>query len=237
MSTQKLATSLLSLAAVFAVTSQASAVPTPMIHIDTPGDCDPLFIPDDVHEIGDMIEFPTDESLFSTDQGPTSLAPCPLQDDPSVLNRVVEIRNTSGIDWHEVWYVADEETTITNYDGEANHGIPGLAPAHEAFRLDHKVSDPAGSHHPLIFESMTFDGIWAAGEVWRFILQDYSNTLGLPANAISSIGVGSVSSTPATGIIDSSGSIIAVTATIPEPLSGTLLLFGFVGLGVTVRRR
>ena len=37
----------------------------------------------------------------------------------------IEIRNLTGIDWVEVWYVADKETDLTNYDGLANSA--GLA--------------------------------------------------------------------------------------------------------------
>lgn len=128
--------------------------------------------------------------------------------------------------WEEVWYVADPETTITNFDGEANE--IGFAPLQEAFRIDNLISDPGGSHHPLLFESMTFDGIWEIGESWQFVLQDYTNTLNLPPEAITSIGVGNASSSPATGIIESSGSIIAITK-IPEPATGVLMLLGLLG--------
>lgn len=231
--------SLFSLVALLMLASQVQAVPTPMIHIDPPGDCDPLFIPDNVHEIGDFSEFPSDEALASANLGPAPVAPCPILNDPTTPDVIIDIRNLSGIDWYEVWYVADQETTITNFDGEANHGLPGLAPVHEAFRIDHAISDPGGSHHPLIGESMIVDGIWQAGESWQFILQDYSNFLGLPPEALTSIGVGSVSSVP-TGVNPagiplgpSSGSIIAVT--IPEPATCMLLM---VGLGaMSLRRR
>ncbi|MEM6750263.1 MAG: PEP-CTERM sorting domain-containing protein [Planctomycetota bacterium] len=194
------------------------AVPTQVTHINTP-QCDDLFIPTNVDEIGDFIEFPPDEALAHFDLGFTADTSCPVLDQTFIPNQLVEIRNLTGKAWPEVWYVADPETTITNFDGEAN--AIGLAPVHEAFKID-----AVGDNRPLVFESMTPDGVWEIGESWRFILQDYTNTLGLPADAISSIGVGGASSTPATGIIESSGSIIAV----PEPASAALLALGALGL-------
>jgi hypothetical protein len=143
---------------------------------------------------------------------------------------VVSIRNLSGIDWAEVWYVADQETTISNYDGEAND--VNFAPLREAFRIDHSVSDPGGSHHALIAESGLFDGIWQNGETWDFILQDYFNSAGLLPSAIDSIGVGDASTNTA-GFVSSSGSIIAI-AQVPEPTTCLLLL---VGLATTALQR
>ena len=229
MSSRKLITPLLAIAALTVVASQAYAVPTKMAHIDTP-QCDPLFIPENVHEIGDVAVFPADEALFSTTLSTTSASACPLSDDPAVPNVIVDIRNLSGIVWEEVWYVADSETTISNYDGEAN-GSP-FSPIQEAFRIDYDISDPGGVNHALIFESNTPDGIWEIGESWQFILQDYSNLSGLSPSALNSIGVGNAS--PNFGINDSSGSIIAVTK-VPEPASLALLSIGVVA--TMVRRQ
>ena len=223
----------LSLVVVVLCSSQVFALPSQVVHIDTP-QCDPLSIPVEVDEIGDVTEFPADEALFATDLGPSNFTPCVATNITALPDFVVDIRNLSGRDWKEVWYVADPETNITNFDGEANDFSAATGPIHEAFRLDHDISDPFGIHHPLIFESIAFDGIWQAGETWRFVLQDYTNTLGLPPSAISSLGVGDASSTPASGIIDSSGSIIAVP--IPEPASAVLLLLSAAATAVSRRR-
>ena len=137
----------------------------------------------------------------------------------------VEIRNMTGLDWIEVWYIADNETTLTNFDGEAN--ALGYPPVQEAFRID-----AVGFNTPLIYESLTPDGVWEIGETWRFVIQDYTNSLGLPPSAITSIGVGDASKPPATGIVDSSGSIIGVT--VPEPTTAALAL---LGLGLVASRR
>ncbi len=228
MSSRNLFTTLFVAAVSVNASSQIYAVPTQMTHFDTPN-CDTLFIPDDVHEIGDVAGFPSNEALFATDLGQTSLSSCLNSDDPTVPNVVVDIRNLSGIAWEEVWYVADPDTTISNYDGEANE-LP-FSPIQEAFRIDNDILDPGGFNHALIFESITADGIWEINETWQFIIQDYSNLSGLSAADFNSIGVGDNS--PNLGINDSSGSIIAVTK-VPEPASLTLLTLGAL---VSVRRR
>lgn len=192
----------------------AMASPAKVVHINTP-QCDDLFIPFEVDEIGDFLEFPPDEALAHFDRGLTADPSCPAHDQTFIPNVLVEIRNLTGKAWTDVWYVADQETTITNFDGEAN--ASGFAPVQEAFRID-----AIGVNRPLVFESVTVNGIWDIGETWVFILQDYTNSLGLPPDAITSIGVGNGSLPPATGIVDSSGSIIAV----PEPGSLALLSLG-----------
>jgi len=229
MSSYKSLASIVSAAALTVIAGQAYAVPTQVVHIDTPN-CDPLFIPTDVHELGDFNIFPTDESMHASTLGQTAISACPLSDDPAVPNVVIDIRNLSGIDWLEVWYVADPETTISNWDGEANEA--GFPPLQEAFRIDYDISDPGGMNHALLFESMTPDGIWEDGESWQFILQDYTNLSGLAASDISSIGVGNNS--PNVGIKDSSGSIIAVA--VPEPASLGLLGLGVLALASRGRR-
>ena len=203
---------------VTATSTLSLALPVQVAHVDTP-QCDMLSIPNEgVHEIGDAGVFPADEALSALDIGIAAPGPCSALDDPSISNPVVDIRNLSGRPWLEVWYVASPETTITNFDGEADDIAFG--PLQEAFRIDYMVSDPGGIHHPLISESLTPDGIWEPGESWQFILQDYSNSLSLPPDAINSLGVGSASMVDPVGFITSSGSIIGIT--IPEP--GTLAL-------------
>ncbi len=222
MSMLKTTLSLLSFVVLVTFVGQAQALPTKMVHIDTPG-CDPLFIPENVDEIGEVGIFPDDEDLFATNQGTSNIIPCPTSDIAGFADVVVEIRNLSGRDWLEVWYVANPETTITNYDGEAND--IAFAPLQEAFRIDNDILDPGGINHALIFESIAADGIWESGESWRFVLQDYTNSLGLPPSAINSLGVGNASGPNAVGAITSSGSIIGVTE-IPEPSTCLLMVFG-----------
>ena len=201
---------------------QILASPAQVSHFDVTPHCDFLSIPTQVDELGDPNIFPSDEAIATF---PLSTAPpvCTAFDDPTALDLVVEMRNLTNKTFEQVWYVANPETDISNYDGFANDlAFPG---GHEAFRIDSMISDPFGTHHPLIFESGPLDGEWQPGEVWHFVLQDYFNAIGLSHAAIDSIGVGDASN--AFGITTSSGSIIAI---VPEPATCSLLLFGLVGL-------
>ena len=233
MSTRNLTTNALCNFALVALATQTLASPTKIVHNNTP-QCDFLFIPDDVEELGEFSVFPADEALSAADLGHTPVIPCPSTNLSNLPEIVVDIRNLSGRAWSEVWYVADPETTVTNFDGEANQ-VP-FSPLQEAFRIDNDISDPGGTHHPLISESLFPNGIWDIGESWQFVLQDYSNSLGLSAAAINSIGVGNAS-VPLAGVTDSSGSIIAITEVVPEPASLALALVGMGALVATRRSR
>jgi hypothetical protein len=200
--------------------AQVYALPTGVIHQDERLHCDPLFIPKQVDEIGDSTVFPPGEQLAHEDLGKTE--PVCAASDLTTADFLVSITNFNKKNFEDVWYVADRETTITNYDGFAND--LSLTPTHEAFRID-----SVGVHRPLIFESIKADGIWEFGEEWRFVLQDYSNTLLLPPDAITSPGVGDLSIDPS--FLRSSGSIIA---RVPEPATCILML---IGLGAVVVRR
>jgi len=199
-----------------ALTTAAFAVPTPMLHTDTPP-CDPLFIPQVVDELGLSPPFPIDERLDAVATF-TQQSAC-LPDDPLLPNALVLITNLTvpPRTFTNVWYVADRETSLSNPDGVA--GMPGVPPE-LAFRID-----SIGVNTPLIFESIAFDGVWVPGETWHFIIQDYTNILGLGPAVIDSIGVPSTASPP------SSGSIIAI----PEP--ATLSLLGLSGLMLLRRNR
>ena len=202
---------------------QVGAVSTQVIHQDSLN-CDPLIVPNQVDEIGDFNIFPTGEELeaLPLSQGPVVCS----QSNTGLADLVVEIINRTNKTFEEVWYVANPDTDITNYDGFVNDSGFGVGPnRHEAFRIDRLLTDPGGSHHPLIAEiNGTQDGKWEPGESWQFVLQDYVNTSGLSHADINSIGVGDAS--PAVGIIPSSGSIIAI---VPEPATCMLMVLGFVG--------
>ena len=134
-------------------------------------------------------------------------------DDPAIPNFEVRMTNMTTMDFRDVWYVADLETSITNFDGWVNDG--------RAFKID-----SIGFNKPLVFESNPFlNDIFEAGESWSFVIQDY--TSGGPASFFYSIGVGFMS--PAGP--PSTGSIIAI----PEPATMTLVALG--GIGVLLRRR
>ncbi len=207
---------LLTICCVLLVANFAAAVPTEVDFQDGPQD--PLFVPPIVHELGIGASsaqpgpFPPNEEIAAYDE-PTDETACieDPQDDPSIPNALVTMTNLTGIDWEEVWYVADPETTLTNFDGWVNGQL--------AFKID-KV----GVNTPLVYESKIPDNIFQAGETWKFIIQDYQNSLGGPASALDSIGV------PSPGYPPSTGSIIAI----PEPVTIVMLLLGVSGL---VRRK
>jgi len=189
----------------FGLSQPAFAVPTSVSFVNDPN-CDPLSVPPNVDELGLGIfsipngPFPDDEVITTSVFG-TGLTPCPSAPDGPDPNFRMRIENFSPTDFVEVWYVADPDTTITNYDGFVN--------GERAFKIDGPDSfGGCGVNCPLTFEVLTQDGIFESGEIWNFDFQDYSNAFGLPAGDIDSLGVPSVSSP--TG--PSSGSIIAIDA-------------------------
>ena len=191
----------------------ASAIPVSVTHINLPS-CDFLAVPPGVDELGDTPAFPPDERITAVDFFTGAVA-CTSTDTGSI-NSLIVMTNITSLDFAEVWYVSDPETSLSNVDGLVN--------GEEAFRIDF-----FGVNTPLTFESMTPDGIFESGETWEFIIDDYSNFLGLAADDFFSIGVGGFSPGG-----PSSGSIIAVV--VPEPSTALLLGGGLIGLAWRRRR-
>ena len=184
------------------------AVPTDVVYEN--GRQDPLWVPPLVHElgtnpIGTPGYFPPNELILASDQLTFEIS-CPVNY-LGGQNFLVSITNQTKTAWTNVWYVADPETTLTNDDGWINGGL--------AFKIDN-----FGLNKPLVFESMGQNLIFEPGERWDFIIQDYSNLLGLVPSALASVGVPS----PGEPIL-SSGSIIAI------PAPGAILL-GSIGVGL-----
>lgn len=174
-------------------------------------------------EIGTLGLFPT-QCRIDSSSVISNVASCPT-DDPNMLNYRVRIVNTSGQQWQNLFYVADVDTTISNDDGFAwSSLVPGATG--QAFRID-----SVGINKPLLFESILADGIFQAGEIWEFVIQDYFNVHGFAAHDFSSIDFAGGS-----GIIPptSSGSIVAFN---PVPAPGTAALLGLGACAACRRRR
>ncbi|TFG82993.1 MAG: hypothetical protein E4H19_12210 [Chromatiales bacterium] len=193
--------------------TNAFAVPLIVTHTDVPN-CDPLFVPQLVDEIGLAVGgFPPGELLASADIGPGP--PVCLPSDGPPLDFIVSITNLNAVSFTEVWYVADPDTSISNFDGFV---MPLGGTFLEAFRID-----TVGINTPLLFESFAADGVWSPGETWDFVIQDYLNAAGLLPSALGSIGLGSP-------IPLSSGSIIAIPVVIPIPAAAWLFGGALAGL-------
>lgn len=204
----------------------AGANPVDGRYFDRTDGCDPHGPRLAFEELGTSLTFPRDERIEAVATF-TQQSACAMDDDPSVPNSLVVMTNLTTTTWRELFYVGDIETTFSNIDGIASTDEvpPPGALATLAFRID-----SLGMNRPLVFESGAADGFFAPGETWHFIIQDYSNTLGLPPSLMSSLDFagGSV------GDLDSSGSIVQFL--VPAPGSAGLLLAA-AGCSAGRRRR
>jgi len=179
---------------------------------------DDWMLPENVHELG--IGFPPEQSIMSIEVPWGGHIPCP-SDYEQGISFQVQIQNMTGKDWPEVYYVGDPETLLTNWDERV--GQMGFQQLGLAFKIDN-----VGANTPLVFESMTPDNIFEAGETWEFVIQDYLHPAGLPPGLFDSLGVAGASG----GGPPSSGSIIAI----PEP--STLILVSIMSaIGIFAYRR
>ncbi len=198
-----------------AVSTVASAAPVNITGAGLSGNCDPIAVGADVpaDELG--INFPANE-LISASAITTAAVACAQNLPQGAIDVEVSITNLTGGAWFSnLYYVAEAGTSFSNFDGLINGML--------AFRIDR-----AGNNVPLISESLLADGLFAPGETWKFVIDDFSNANGLGANAIRSIGVPAADQR-------SSGSIVATNCApdvccapstiscIPEP-DGTALL-------------
>ncbi|HED52901.1 MAG TPA: hypothetical protein ENJ00_01700 [Phycisphaerales bacterium] len=195
----------------------ASAEPITGIYYDAPG-CDDNGFQNAVEEFGDATVFAPDETIDHVSTF-TNQSACVVTDDQSIPNALVVITNLTGRFLDNLYYVGDEFTSFSNVDGfgegGGSPGVRGLA-----FRID-----SFGANRPLIFESLTPDGIFEPGETWQFIVQDYGNAAGIAPDSFFSIGMAGDS--PDFGIIDSSASIVRM---VPAPASSLLALSGLFAL-------
>ena len=213
---RKLFSLLIALAAAATISTSALGVPTTVTFLDTPK-CDVLSVPPQVDELGTNV-FPLNELISSQFLGTTTQTAC-IMNAGLFLGYGVQITNLSGINWGQVWYCGNTETAISNDDG--------LISGEEGFLINNAAGD---LNKPLIGESISNDGVFQAGETWKFLIDGYGNTSGLVPSAFGNIGVrdplGSVAS----------GNIIATQA-IPEPSAMTMFLVGGCVLLAARKRR
>jgi len=185
---------------------QAFAVLTEVTHADNSGACDTLVVPDVVHELGTLQpDFPDDELISSfvidTDFGDQA---CSLFSPTSHI--LVRIKNESPFDFSDLWYVVDDGTSISNFDGVVDNPLDPEPDLNRTFKID-----SVGINTPLIFEDITVNGIFESGETWHFIMDQYSGPGGLvDASKFGSVGVPSPISTATEDPVTSTGSIIAL---------------------------
>lgn len=195
-----------------------------------------------VEELSTAPHNPTDQLITSMHVAWEGHIPCPTDYTGGSVVQIA-ITNMTSRSFEHLYYVGDvhdldntdPETRFTNVDelvadvtfGNA-YGVPGLA-----FKID-----AVGLNTPLVYESMTQDGIFEPGEVWKFVIQDYSNFMGAPPD-----NFGSVNTSPYGAIAQASwlgndmpflstGSIITGEPSIP--IIPTITEWGMVILGVLV---
>jgi len=209
----------LSVAVILGVTGTTLAWPIDPWYEDGPQD--PLFLEQDQwHELGNLPLFPQDEWITSVHTYTDQTSCFDGHDDPNIPNILVEITNMTQMHWWDLHYVADPETTITNFDGWI--GNAGMSDLEEAFRIDYRRTGTING--PLVFESIAANEIFEVGETWLFIIQDFGNTLGGSPSDFSSLGIAGMS-----GGLPSTGSIIA-RQWIPSPgVLSLLAVAGFIG--------
>ena len=159
-------------------------------------------------EVGFFGTFPVGEQI-SFSSGTTVVSVCPSVD-LTMINQLVTINNVGTVAFPDLYYVAPgggSPGVFSNYDGFVNGSM--------AMRID-KV----GNNQPLVYESMTQDGVFEPGETWRFIVQDY----------VAVVPVDSFYSPATVGGSDTLPSLI-----VPEPTGAVLGLLG--GLLALRRRR
>jgi len=212
---------------------QVFALTTPVTHFDVEN-CDFLFVDPIMDELGNgtfsvpLGPFPADESIIASSGFtgvPGSACPSSFPLPSSTTIAIITNTVTPPRAFTDVYYVGDTETSFTNVDGFVDGGSGPLP----AFRIDSVDSfGGCGLNCPLFFEVATSDGIWEPGETWHFSIDDYFNSLSIPAGNINSTGLGS-GAFP----ILSSGSILVFDPSIEGPVGGTLIPIDSTALLVT----
>lgn len=206
--------SILSITVVF-FTSSAVGNPVVVTSVEYAGQDGISLAPGNYDEGGDpppQYPFPVGERFISSwEFTPESACSGYPYDNPNIPNVLVTITDVDYGRSQPLWYVADPDTTLTNYDMRVNGSL--------AFKIDN-----AGLYnHPLVYESLVANNLFDPGETWKFIIQDFVSGWAGPAAPFDSLGIAAASAgCPSTGSI------------IPEPAMMSLLVIGGFAL---LRRR
>ena len=222
--------SILSLAAVGSLMAAelSYAVPVTAVYNEDPR-CDPIISQTLSHELGEQQFFPINES-FNPLVTPATFTVC-VPDDNIANDWIVQITNTSGQAWQNLFFVADLGLTIGNADG--NMIDPVLAPGvtTDAFRIDGTVT--LGANNNLLGESGAVDEIFAPGETWRFNVSNYFDPAGTAPMPVFRIPGKFAGSEPYIIPPFSTASIVATP--VPEP--STLFAIVLPAAALLMRRR
>ena len=217
--------------AALSASPSAMAVPVVGVYQDDPTHCDnpgPITLS---HELGPTAAgFPINEGLLVSVQLSTDPAHFSCVGDDGIFNEYsVRLTNVSGLQWTNLFFVADRFLAPGNFDGFADDaGFDGPASA-ASFRIDGTVT--AGTNNPLVFEDMTADEILEVGESWTFLIDNWSDS------AAPTFGsVGKFADSSAAGIDTQSTASILATP-VPEPAALTLLFIASLALIMKGRSR
>jgi hypothetical protein len=126
------------------------------------------------HELGEQQFFPVNESI-AVQVSHATFTVC-VPDDGIANDWIIQMTNTSGVAWQNLFFVADLGLTIGNADGNMIDvvGAPGVVT--DAFRIDGTVTP--GVNNNLLGESGAVDEIFSPGETWRFTVSNYFDPAG-----------------------------------------------------------
>jgi hypothetical protein len=180
------------------------------------------------HELGDLALFPLNESIF-VQAVPTQVHIC-APNDLIANDWQVDIVNTSGIAWQNLFFVGNLGMTIGNADGNMIDVVNAPGVVTDAFRIDGTVT--GGLNNNLVFESLNVNEIFEPGERWTFYVTNFMDNQGLtPPPFLRTPGL-FAGSAPLNAALPDTASIVATP--VPEPT--TLLALSLV-VGTFMLRR
>lgn len=220
MTIQKQMTSMMAFVALLGISNLSQAVPISGQYNDLPG-CDNHGIVGFDEEIGDVAVFPTDEAIFFDAMQTTDLY-C-VTDDGIPNDWEIRMVNLSPNSFIDVFFVADEGSTIGNRDGQIQDLSVVGSGSTDAFKID-----DVGLNAPLIGDDG--DLIFEPGESWTFYVTNFFTPGGILPPIVSSPGAFAGTSFDPM----SNASIVANLYNVPEPASCLLMA---AGLACTALRR